>query len=405
MRYNLAELAFFAFGSEILTNNGAAANRGGKIPELDFLRAVACLCVILIHVTANPLYYATPGTPEYLLLLIANQFTRFAVPAFVFISGFALANAYGAGRSSFDYFAYLKRRLGAVLPLYVLWSAGYHAYLHLPGETHSWSQHFMELGKSLLLGTAAYHLYFIVLICQFYLLAPVFLKLAGWLSSPRRLVGTGFVWQLAATAYNYYIAPAHIAALSGMPLLAGAASYLDRNFLLWMGYFIVGMGVALELPAFRSQVARWGVKTAIPFLLGWAALVGEFVFAIKMGRSFAGTITSIKPLVLLYTAAAVPFLFWVEPRICWQPAKKFFKRVAERSFEIYLIHPAVIWMLQSTSWFRKLEAVFAAVPLTAMVYLACVAITYGIAVLGYSFLAKARRRAARLGAEAVSIRK
>lgn len=304
MRYNFAELAFFVPGRESTTSTVPTNSRPQAIPELDFLRAMACLCVVLIHVTANPLYYAIPGTPEYLILLVANQFTRFAVPAFVFISGFVLANTYLVTGNPFNYFLFLKRRLGAVLPLYVLWSTGYHVYLHLVEGGHPWPQYFQELARSLVLGTAAYHLYFIVLICQFYLLAPMFLRLARWRPSSRWLIGAGFLWQLAATVYNYYWA-----ALPGVPFLTVMVEYLDRNFLLWMGYFIMGMGVAVGLPAFRARVARWGAKIGIAFLLGWAALVGEFLFSIKAGRSFAGTITSIKPVVLCYTAAAYQMLF------------------------------------------------------------------------------------------------
>ncbi|NPV27135.1 MAG: hypothetical protein HPY81_06735 [Firmicutes bacterium] len=46
------------------------------IPEVKFLRALACLCVILIHVTATPIYVTSQGSRQLLFYVTANQFNQ-----------------------------------------------------------------------------------------------------------------------------------------------------------------------------------------------------------------------------------------------------------------------------------------------------------------------------------------
>ena len=313
----------------------------GLVPEIDFLRAAACLCVILIHVTANPLYYAPPGSTDQIVYLIANQFTRFAVPAFIFITGFTLATTYLVKGAPFNYSPFLKRRLTTVLIPYLIWSVTYFIYLHLYEPTHTWPLYAAELLETILLGSAAYHLYFIVLICQFYFLAPLFLGLYKKYPHPGRLLVLGVVWQLSANIYNY-----HFGTMPGLPLFAVLFQYLDRNFILWAGYFLIGMGLAVKLPDFRRWLSRAGSWLVVAWLLSWVGLVFEFLYSTQAGRPFGGVITSVKPLVFFYTMSAIPLIFWLQPKIKSAPLKTFYARISSYSFGIYLGHPIMLWLAQ-----------------------------------------------------------
>ena len=87
-------------------------------PALDFLRDLAMLAVMLIHVTST--YIAAESHVTFLgmnLALFLNQASRFSVPLFLFLSGYSL----GIGDKPMTYRAFLKRRASRVLAPYLVW--------------------------------------------------------------------------------------------------------------------------------------------------------------------------------------------------------------------------------------------------------------------------------------------
>jgi peptidoglycan/LPS O-acetylase OafA/YrhL len=271
-----------------------------------------------------------------------NQFARFAVPAFILITGFTLASSYIVKGHPFKYFIFLKQRIFSVLIPYILWSVSYYFFLqYCENNFNLWSLLSWELIKTLFLGTAAYHLYFIVLICQFYVLAPLFLTLYKKYPHPSRIITLGLFLQLIATIYNY-----HFVNMTGIPFIDALIQYLDRNFILWTGYFLIGMGLAAKLTSFRIWVERYRFWIITAILLTWTGLVLEFLYSTRAGQPFAGVITSVKPLVFFYTLSAIPILFWLQPKINSVPIRNFYTQISKYSFGMYLIHPLVIWWIQ-----------------------------------------------------------
>ena len=63
-----------------------------RVYYLDILRVIACLSVIMIHVTANYLY-TNFGSVNFVISNIINSLSRIGVPLFVMISGSLLLNS------------------------------------------------------------------------------------------------------------------------------------------------------------------------------------------------------------------------------------------------------------------------------------------------------------------------
>ncbi|MGN7764303.1 acyltransferase [Paenibacillus sp. 22594] len=211
-----------------------------RIPQLDIFRAVAIFAVIAIHATSRTLA-ETLDTSMFHPFLFINKFSQFAVPSFVFLSGFVLFYNYIdrplSGKTLGKF--YSRRLIYIILP-YVVFSLMYFILKMTAG--HTWSMPLDEmarkLGKYLLTGTAYTHLYYIIIIIQFYILFPLMLwclqkvrRLAAWAPIIGLLLQWGFVllnkymtnhgyWQLskgslAITYFSYFLLGAAIAVYYG----------------------------------------------------------------------------------------------------------------------------------------------------------------------------------------------
>ena len=65
-----------------------------KLKEISLMNVLMCFSVVTIHLTSNPVTLLRHDSFWYLIMFIINKFFTFAVPAFVFLSGFKLYNKY-----------------------------------------------------------------------------------------------------------------------------------------------------------------------------------------------------------------------------------------------------------------------------------------------------------------------
>lgn len=145
-----------------------------KIESIHYMRIIACLMVVLIHVSATPVTELPLNSLSQVIFVAINQLSKPAVPIFIFISGFLLHHIYGKTRLSLMTF-YVKR-LPNILNPYLAWSFVYYLLYVILGQ-FPLSPSFLISG--LIWGTFTYHLYFMVIIIQMYLLYP----LIHWLTN------------------------------------------------------------------------------------------------------------------------------------------------------------------------------------------------------------------------------
>jgi membrane-bound acyltransferase YfiQ involved in biofilm formation len=288
---------------------------------IDNLRGLAMLGVIGIHIGTFVLSSSTPGLGLFLLLQI---FTRFAVPAFFFISGYGLF-CNDALNKPLDYVASVRHHLRTVGVPYLVWSLFYiwlwqWEDMIRPDGTFSPSVLFVKL----LLGEGCYHIYFLVILLGFYLTLPLWRWLVRLIDRPFR-VGTAaclavlaglqlwlYHWNAVYWTYPSWTAQYKII----LRLLNERINYIP----LFYGFvFVLGGWCAIHEDAMRDWLRSHLVVTLIAFAASCAVYLHSFYGYLAQGMKLAeipGHLTQLTPEGLLYTVCWIFFFCAVLGTVC-----------------------------------------------------------------------------------------
>ena len=203
-----------------------------RLCELDCLRAIAILLIVMVHSGAYASHLRVP----------AGAFlAELGLSVFFFISGYALTANYGAIRNAQDVRRFLVKRVLKIYPLYLPALFSFVVLFHYWGLWHRWDitpvipttiAH--VLGSQVLLSpvvTPINTLWFVGCIVLYYL---VYLALARYGCSNKRLIVTSIVVFLLFTAIKvmtglveyrfFYYYPVFVGSV-----VAGRARVLDRS--------------------------------------------------------------------------------------------------------------------------------------------------------------------------------
>lgn len=210
--------------------------------SIHFMRIMACLMVILIHISATPVVSLEPNSFAQAIFVFINQIAKPAVPIFIFISGFLLHNIYrGKPLSPLKYW---KKRLPKLVVPYVVWALGYY-FIYVKLGYYPLDLKFVMHG--LLLGTFIYHLYFMVIIIQFYILYPLLHYVATKMGENLTFVLI-LIIQLSVIAVPF--------------------EWRDRLFLTYFSYFGLGMLLSVHLSRLSKLCKPYLLHFALFFIVG-----------------------------------------------------------------------------------------------------------------------------------------
>lgn len=137
--------------------------------RLNELRGLTIVAVVLIHVSATYLF-ATHNRTTFAVLLTINQWARFCVPLFFMMTGMVLYSNYGEGK--INYLAFVNKRLRYIVIPYLLWAIIYGYIRHL-GLDGGGIQTIKDWVIDVASGRISYHLYFIAVMVQLYVIFPL----------------------------------------------------------------------------------------------------------------------------------------------------------------------------------------------------------------------------------------
>lgn len=287
------------------------------------------------------------------MLMFIYHLTRFGTPTFVFLSAVLL---FYNNEHKLHYPTFIRKRFGDIYVPFFVWTLVYWLSVRLTMYTNwldagTWK----SLVRELFAPQAGYHLWFIIMVFQFYLLFPLFRKIA--LKVKDRLKGMEYKRQNAiiltillisgaAYAYLLYLSYYRMGQWALAPGIGQTLIMYRTNwFVMYIFYFILGAVCAFMLDRFRNVMVK---------ILPWNALLAIFLFiylAYDVLRGSGETMnlnisTYLKPTTFVLILSQM-FLIYGILHLVSVKSKfyKLFTWIGRYSFGGYLVHALVIYWI------------------------------------------------------------
>lgn len=297
----------------------------------DFAKVIAAIAVVGIHATStaenNFAVHHSFLSLDFGGVLL-NQWARFSVPLFLYLSAYGLAQSKEVKYSSF-----IAKRLPTILIPYFFFSALAFAMNFKNCTTQN-------IFERLLKGGADYHLYFLVILAQCYMLFPLLLRLYSASATGYRALT--FAALVLVVLLLYRTSSERVLGYMGLSHPGWHASFC----IYWLPYFMLGIlhGKASPTP--------WGRFTAfVAVILTLAMVLADYILASRQGIPVDYYNHFSRPAVALYALAVIYLLH--SRGGAYRVAT-----LAPLTFSVYLIHPQVLRLLNGQLGFLPSLAIW-----------------------------------------------
>lgn len=277
-----------------------------EVPELKILQSLAFLAVVLQSALTYTINQPNIVPEQAIMMGMFFNFAKFSAPTFIFIVGFTLFYHH---EKQVYYQHYILEKVSELIIPYIIWSA---AYLIIAERMPFLSEGTLsEAVKAILAGSAAPHLWYVVMMFQIHLLFPVLFVLFHWF---RHRVHSAFglykVVGMFALAYFLLMWASSHYIFNGERLTNSVLlQYTDRSFLFYSFYFIFGGIAAVTLQKWRRFIIKQVPLNTFLFIalflkVGYELLSFDGVRAIHLQVS-----TYLKPSMFLYIISEIMLLY------------------------------------------------------------------------------------------------
>jgi fucose 4-O-acetylase-like acetyltransferase len=259
--------------------------------RLLLLNGVAILGVVLFHTTGfgftamffwahryrpvvSPNFDAAGGAAYYWLRLLEQAFASFCIPAFIFVAGYSAAILAGRNRTGLNAKSVTSRIQRLLVP-YLLWSGIVLLALALQGRVYAPGRY----ARMLLTGAANPNYYFIPMLIQLYVLAPLLVWIASrhW----RVLLAVTGVLQVGMYVLQY----GAVVGAEGSAWTAATYAVPKWLFVTHLFWFCAGMVAAFEPQRFGRLLDRARGVAPVAALALFAAGVVEWEWLLGISGS------------------------------------------------------------------------------------------------------------------------
>jgi surface polysaccharide O-acyltransferase-like enzyme len=288
--------------------------------SFDVFRGAAIIAVVAIHTIDSVFPWRCPTTGGWNLFFLVTyrQLLNFAVPAFIFISGYWMSKK--SIKSLEDYKTFLIGRLPRVLIPYFFWSSILLAYEAI--KTHNIDV--QQITFKLLTGRATTIYYFIMVISQLYIITPLLQyinrKRYGLILVLILNVISLLSAYLSRLYFNYWIP-------------------ISSAFYSWIIFYEIGLVVgSSDNKIFATKKAQFFILPAVLVCLLISGLEASILLSGYDNWYLA--VGPVKFSSFLYSICIITAFLNIKRRLSHWP--KFLAALGYYSFGIYLIHILVI---------------------------------------------------------------
>ncbi len=301
-----------------------------RFPELSLMNVALCFMVIFMHVTGFAVGAADKSSWQFLILMPFWRMTICAVPGFIFLS--AVKFGISQEKDEFSYAKYLLSRVKRVLVPYIIAAAVYFAVFVLLGDAKF---DIFTLLSRMLDGNMSYHFYFVIVIMQFYLLAPLWRWLCRKLQNPVFAVIAAVTALQVSLIFGQYLADVILVFYRG-----GIFPYSDRIFTTYIFWWILGLAVGVNYRRVSETISKNTLSVTIYFLLFTVCNL----FFTYINLTGIQSVWWLDTLTILYDFGAIMFLFAISLRIAYSKISRLpiTSWLDESAYAIYLWHPLII---------------------------------------------------------------
>jgi surface polysaccharide O-acyltransferase-like enzyme len=276
------------------------------------------------------------GSLRYIVLRLLDQLAFPGVFAFLIVSGYFMAVTAGHGENRKVWKLVLRRIQTLVIP-YLIWSAAFFAFEIVQGERYTPGQ----VVSLLLTGGITPPYYYVPLLIQLYVIAPVLVRLSRghW----KALLAAALLLQVPVL-FSYYVGV--------LKTDVGGAGSVLRLFREWhlLGYipwFLIGTLAGTHLEAFKAFLVRAKKPLLILLVLTFVAGLVEWEWIRQQtGREWLAP--QIMLMNKLFAATLLlSFLAFYRLKI---PFSSQVSTIGAKSYGIYLIHMLVLEIIAKAAY-------------------------------------------------------
>ena len=298
----------------------------GKIFSISLIRAIGCLAVIVLHVTAPLLHHSESLSNEWWLGYFFNSMTRFSVPIFVMASG-ALILTRLKDESNINFISFYKKRASKIMPALIFWSLFYILLQIFQNKLYKFTDIYEFFIPRFIHGNIYFHLWYFYMILGLYIVAPYLSRLVKNLKSItlRNYILLGFALASCFKLSSYYIGNENI--------------FFLVNSIIYIPYFLMG---ALIFKS-REKLIKYKSIGLIISVFSWITLqfLSSLLFPYLNSNSPLIMSDYLNPFVIFMSIGIFIYLINFEDSNSFY-FNKIIEIISKFSIGIYLIHPFVM---------------------------------------------------------------
>ncbi|ESU34227.1 hypothetical protein G3A_02190 [Bacillus sp. 17376] len=296
------------------------------IYEVHYIRAIASLMVLLVHVSAA--YYYQHDQKYNEITLFINQISRFGTPMFAVISGFLLF--YQTIIKGFYFKRFVSSRFTKIGIPFFLWSGFYLSFMILAQNIQPFEEGYLVFLINFAFGDSFYHLYFMSIVFQFYLIFP----LLQLIRSKKSWILLLFLAALTNLYILKFYAPGQTEGI--LKVLLSQRAFLPS----WIFFFIFGGFLAYNWEGLIKFSQKNKIVLGLSVLILTALAVLEYKIIGSVPSNRATNLVNI-PIITLFILGISEDIMKI------RFLNRFLTKVGTLSMAIYLVHPFVLYIVQT----------------------------------------------------------